>query len=360
MRIESSNLNLQGSSQIRSSASVYEYLNVWTNQGAGNAGQAAAAGATAEIQEFSQQAVKVSTSLSSSSGISEADEENFAASEEELKIRMIEAFLTRLTGKKIKLLIPKVKLVSGGYGSSGEALGNLKLVSFAGDRQLSSGFGLIYSRSETQIERSRVSFSAQGVVKTADGREISLDLNFNIDQEIVQSSSFQLRMGDALRQKDPLVINFGGGVASFSDRTMTFDIDFDGDQDTINMLSANSGYLALDTNGNGTVDDGSELFGPQTDNGYGELAQYDEDGNGWIDENDSIFNHLKIWYHDEQGESRLVAITDKNVGAIYLGSVGTQMNIYSSSGMAGTLRESGLVLLENGETRVMQELDVRI
>jgi hypothetical protein len=118
--------------------------------------------------------------------------------------------------------------------------------------------------------------------------------------------------------------------------------------------------LVLDRNGNGKVDDGRELFGPQTDNGYGELAQYDEDGNGWIDENDSIFQHLKIWYHDEQGNSQLMALTNKNVGAICLGSVKTSMNMYNSSGMAGVLRESGLVLLENGESRVMQELDVRI
>ncbi|HVI39023.1 MAG TPA: hypothetical protein VM577_00025, partial [Anaerovoracaceae bacterium] len=155
-------------------------------------------------------------------------------------------------------------------------------------------------------------------------------------------------------------INFRGSVAAFSDRSMSFDIDFDGDRDTIQMLNANSGYLALDRNDNGSIDDGRELFGPQTDQGYGELAKYDEDGNGWIDENDSVFNHLKIRYQDEQGNSQLVALTDKNVGAIYLGSVETEMNMYSQSGMAGALKQSGLVLLENGESRGMQELDVRI
>jgi hypothetical protein len=69
---------------------------------------------------------------------------------------------------------------------------------------------------------------------------------------------------------------------------------------------------------------------------------------------------LKIWYQDEQGNSQLVALTDKNVGAIYLGSVDTQMNMYNSAGKAGALRESGLVLMDNGESRIMQELDVRI
>lgn len=353
MKIESSNLSLQGSSHVAAATNIEESLNIWTGQGTGNAGLAV------DAQEFTQHAIKISGSMTSLVfETADAAEEDPITSKEELKIRMIEEFLTRLMGKKIKLRVPKIKQISGGYDSSGQALDSLKLVSFSGGLQSSAGFGLIYNRSETQIERSRVSFAAEGVVKTADGREINLNLNFNIDQEIVRQSSFQLRVGSAL--KDPLVINFGGGVASFSDRTMSFDIDFDGDQDTIQMLNANSGYLALDKNNNGSVDDGSELFGPQTDHGYGELAQYDEDGNGWIDENDSVFNHLKIWYHDEAGSSRLVALTDKNIGAIYLGSVDTQMNMYNSFGMAGALRESGLVLLENGESRIMQELDVRV
>jgi hypothetical protein len=55
-----------------------------------------------------------------------------------------------------------------------------------------------------------------------------------------------------------------------------------------------------------------------------------------------------------------VALSEKNVGAIYLGRVDTKMNMYSSSGMAGTLKQSGFVLLENGESRIMQELDIRI
>jgi len=353
LRIESSNLNLQGSSYIATATNIEESLNMWTSGGTARAGVAV------DVQEFTQQATKVSGSATSTvRETADAAEDDPITSKEELKIRMIEQFLTRLMGKKIKLRMPKIKQISGGYDSGGQALDSLKLVSFSGGLQRNTGFGLIYNRSETQIERSRVSFAAEGVVKTADGREINLNLNFNIDQEIVRQSSFQLRVGDAL--KDPLVINFGGSVASFSDRTMSFDIDFDGDQDTIQMLNANSGYLALDKNDNGLVDDGSELFGPQTNHGYGELAQYDEDGNGWIDENDSVFNHLKIWFHDEAGSSRLVALTDKNVGAIYLGSVDTQMNMYSSSGLAGALRESGLVLLENGESRIMQELDVRV
>ena len=356
MRIESSALTMQGGSSVVSMTSIQESLNVWTDQGSVNMSSS-----SYDVQEFSQKGIMVSTSVTSSvEATSSVKEDDLAMTEQELKIRLLEMFLSRIAGKHVKLRIPGIDFVSGGYDSSGKSTGAYKVITLSGRGQPSgsAGFGMIYSRTETQAEKSRVSFSAQGVVNTADGRQISLNLNFNIDQEVYSQSSFQLKAGDAL--KDPLVIDFGGGVASFTDRTMSFDIDSDGDRDTIQTLSAGSGYLALDQNNNGTIDDGSELFGPQTNNGYAELAQYDEDGNGWIDENDSVFNNLKIWYTDEKGNSQLAALSDKNVGAIYLGSVDTKMNMYSSSGIAGTLRQSGLVLLENGESRVMQELDVRI
>lgn len=366
MRIESSNLNMQGSSSAESITSVQESLNMWTSSSSVSLNQS-----SVDVQEFSQQATNISSASSVYSALrlqrTTADEVVY--SEHELKLKLLQAILSTLTGKKVNMRMPKIRLQSDGYDKFAQAFNNLKLISLSDSQQLksgtgsssgqsTSGFGLIYNRNETQIEKSRVTFAAQGVVKTADGKEINLNVNYNIDQEIINQSSFQLRAGEALT--DPLVINFGGSVASFSDRTMSFDLDYDGDKDTVQMLNSNSGYLALDNNNNGQIDDGTELFGPQTDNGYGELAKYDEDGNGWIDEGDSVFNHLKIWYQDEQGNSQLVGLTDKNVGAIYLGNVDTEMDMYSQTGMSGALKRSGVVLMETGETRIMQELDLKI
>jgi hypothetical protein len=44
----------------------------------------------------------------------------------------------------------------------------------------------------------------------------------------------------------------------------------------------------------GRVNDGRELFGPRTGDGFAELAAYDDDGNNWIDENDGIHDNLSI------------------------------------------------------------------
>jgi hypothetical protein len=49
-------------------------------------------------------------------------------------------------------------------------------------------------------------------------------------------------------------------------------------------VSPRSGLLVIDKNLDGKVNDGSELFGPSTGDGFEKLARYDEDRNGWIDE----------------------------------------------------------------------------
>ena len=55
------------------------------------------------------------------------------------------------------------------------------------------------------------------------------------------------------------------------------------------MLGSGSGFLALDKNGNGKIDDGSELFGTKSGDGFADLAEYDSDGNGWIDEKGRVY-----------------------------------------------------------------------
>lgn len=42
--------------------------------------------------------------------------------------------------------------------------------------------------------------------------------------------------------------------------------------------------LSLDQNGNGEIDNGTELFGTKSGDGFADLARYDLDYNGWIDE----------------------------------------------------------------------------
>lgn len=203
-------------------------------------------------------------------------------------------------------------------------------------------------------------FSATGLAKTADGREI----NFNVDLEM--SRGFTAKY-ESLEQSsyiltDPLVINLDSNVGSVTDMKFLFDIDSDGKEEEISFAGQGSGFLALDKNKDGIINDGSELFGTKSGDGFKDLAQYDEDGNGWIDEADSIFKDLKVWTKDENGNNKLIDLLSADVGAIYLGNADTQysLNDMLTNETKGVIRKTGVYLKESGGVGTVQHIDLAV
>lgn len=176
-----------------------------------------------------------------------------------------------------------------------------------------------------------------------------------------EETSVSLRAGDAVRSKDPLVVNFGGTAAQLTDSKFSFDLNADGTKDQVSMATGGSGFLALDRNGNGKVDDGSELFGPSTGNGFSELATLDSDHNGWIDEGDPVFASLKLWRVDASGASQLMGLKDVNVGAINLAAIGTPFSIKDARNrLQGDVRATSVYAGENGQVGTVQQVDLSV
>ncbi len=242
--------------------------------------------------------------------------------------------------------------------SQGASQGNSQLQAGVEQPAVTNIKILNYSSDVLQIEKEETSFSTVGTVRTADGREISFNVNVGMSREFQQHYQETLNYA-AFVFCDPLVINLDTDVAELSDQTFYFDIDADGEMDEISGMGAGSGYLALDKNGDGVINDGSELFGTASGNGFADLAQYDEDGNGWIDENDEIWNKLKIWCKDENGQDVLYKLSDKGVGAICLQNVSTDFTLKGQEGRTkGAIRNSGIFLYENGNVGTVQHVDV--
>lgn len=225
--------------------------------------------------------------------------------------------------------------------------------------QLTTGVKMLnYSQETIRTEAEDTQFSTVGTVRTADGREISFNVNVGMSREFQQTFRDDLELA-SFTMCDPLVINLDTDIAELSDQTFYFDIDADGELDEVSRLGAGSGYLALDKNGDGVVNDGSELFGTASGNGFADLAKYDEDGNGWIDENDAIWEKLKIWTKDENGNDVLYRLADKGVGAICLQNVSTDFTLTGQEGQTkGAIRSSGVFLYENGNVGTVQHVDV--
>lgn len=202
-----------------------------------------------------------------------------------------------------------------------------------------------------EIENTQV--QAGGVIQTADGRTIDFSLTIGMHREKKGEKV------ETFRAVDPLVINFAGTAAQLKSEKIEFDLDNDGKLEKISKLHEGSGFLALDINQDGEVNNGSELFGPSTGNGFQELSLYDKDKNGWIDENDPIWEDLKVWIQDDTEKGVLEKLSETGIGAIHLGSVASEFLLEDSDGRAaGKVRASGVALTEDGDVKSVQQVDL--
>lgn len=69
----------------------------------------------------------------------------------------------------------------------------------------------------------------------------------------------------------------------------------DGLPERSGWVQPGDGFLALDLNGNGSIDDISEVFGGATGDGFGGLGFYDSYFDWKIDARDAVFANLRIW-----------------------------------------------------------------
>jgi hypothetical protein len=281
-----------------------------------------------------------------------ADGEEPVDNQQELKVSLLRLLVERIIGCRIQVVTPN-ELKS--CPETGESAQHPSARAPSPDE--SEGWGMVYENYQSRYESEQTRFQAQGVVRTADGREISLDIQLNMSREFFSQESQVLRAGEAL--KDPLVVNFSGQAAELTQQRYSFDIDSDGKVDQVHFVGPGSGFLALDRNQDGVVNDGSELFGTRSGDGFSDLARYDSDGNGWIDESDPIYESLRIWSKDAQGRDQLVALGARGVGAIYLGHITTPFELKSNQNeLLGAVRDSGIYLSEEGSAGTLQQIDL--
>lgn len=236
---------------------------------------------------------------------------------------------------------------------------NLRLANTPLVRSLNYGSQITLAHN-SYSETEETGFHASGRACTEDGRTIDFNINILMSRSYMEYMNVSIpTMADALC--DPLVVNIGTDTADVRDQTFKFDLDSDGKEDEISMLGKGSGFLALDKNGDGKINDGSELFGTNSGDGFGDLREYDSDGNGWIDENDDVFSKLKVWCKDENGKDILMDLKGADIGAIYLGEQQTEFSLGGVDGYRdGVIRSTGVFLRESTGAGTIQHVDLSL
>ncbi len=216
--------------------------------------------------------------------------------------------------------------------------------------------------SGTHSEYENTSFLSQGTVQTSDGRNLSFNVEVALGRSLTEKINSLTSETYTRIVTDPLVINLDTNVTHISDQKFTFDLNADGKEDSISMLTEGSGFLALDKNGDGKINDGTELFGTASGDGFKDLAEYDDDKNGWIDENDEVYSKLKVWVKDEKGNDKLLSLKEADIGAIYLQNANTEFSFKNQNNeVDGILRKTGIYLKEStGAVSTVAHVDLSL
>lgn len=272
-----------------------------------------------------------------------ADVKNSLAKFHEQLIKRLEEFMEQIRNQLL-----------GYSGNYGESIVDLTTTNLPGSLWTRESY-----QSTTYREAENTTFSTTGSVKTADGRSIDFNVSMEMSREFTETTEAYSTDTQYILT-DPLVIQLENAPETISDQKWFFDIDGNGTKEEISQLASGNGFLALDENENGIIDDGSELFGTKSGNGFQDLAAYDEDGNGWIDENDSVYTRLKVWTKDADGNDKLMDLKQADVGAIYLGSANTQFShkTLDTNETQAVVRQTGLYLHEStGMAGTVQQID---
>ncbi len=221
------------------------------------------------------------------------------------------------------------------------------------------GSGVEYVTETLDLATEMSGFAASGLVRTADGREIEFDLTLERHGQHTDLNGSNRPAAGTSPMLGPLVLNSTDQVANLTGESFAFDLDADGRVESVSVLRDGSAFLALDRNGDGAINNGSELFGPSSGYAFSELAAHDVDANGWIDEADPVYARLRLWTPDRTGSGALYGLRETGVGAINLESRETPFDLHDESDvLTGAVHATGVYLAEDGTPGAIEQIDL--
>lgn len=186
----------------------------------------------------------------------------------------------------------------GKYLFTGVNAGNYYLTF---DKSNAVAYSAYYGRYESVARQAWV----QKDVGNDDTRDSDVSGLMRTDEELYVSrtDSFYLAQGQTDLTRDagitPIVLDLdGNGIQTVARQASDASFDLFGNGTPVHSgwISGGDGFLAVDSNGNGRIDDIGELFGGNAKGaGFAKLASFDSNGDGLVDSRDAAFGELRVW-----------------------------------------------------------------
>lgn len=270
-----------------------------------------------------------------------------ATSALDAEVRYFQLLIEMLSGRAVR-----VATIATDASATGEPADGAPAASPAPSLQIA----VAQRTSEHYSEAEASAFAADATVQTADGREMRVELSLLMQRRFESTTSVTVTSGE---RKDPLLLNLAGNAPELGAVKHAFDLDADGTQEMVAMATGRSAFVALDRDGDGRINDGRELFGALTGDGFAELARHDDDGNGFIDAGDAVYARLLAFGKDARGADVLTPLSALGIGALYLGSVATPFSVNTAANETlAVVRSTGLWIGEDLSAGTLQQLDL--
>lgn len=255
-------------------------------------------------------------------------------------IRTIKLLLEQLTGEELQGWVDPAELNRALKGADNSTL--------AEHAQNQNATGVTIREWSYRYEAISADFS--GSVTLEDGGSFSWSMQFAMSYE-----EFSYSQRTEQPMKDPLVMSFNGHPVELSGQSSAFNLSENAKR--IQQLAQGQYYLAKDSNNNGAVDSGKELFGPTTGQGFAELAAYDKDQNDLIDQQDPIWQSLWLWRPEDKG---LYSLKEMGVAALSVDSIATPFSLRHKDEVRGWLERSSIFITEDKDVGLLQQIDLKV
>lgn len=185
-------------------------------------------------------------------------------------------------------------------------------------------------------------------------RRNSYELNLKFKQTVTEEGRIGISLEElGVKKVDPLVLDLSGEGVQLTEagKGAFFDITADGKLDSTAWVKGNTALLTYDRNGNGIIDNGSELFGDQNGaaDGFAELAKYDDNGDKKISFLDPVFKALKL-YRDLNGDGKMSSNEFNTLNELGIKALNLNFNRDSKDINGNSLILNGSFEREDGST----------